>query len=62
MLRLRESGLLGAALRVLGGADWHESSRLLPLSRRLALALLLLNDLALLQWIAAQTQDEIAHG
>ncbi len=62
VLRVREVGLVGAVLRVLGGADWQESSRGLPLSRRLCLALMLLNDLALLQWISAQTADEIAHG
>jgi hypothetical protein len=62
VLRVKETGLLGAVLRVLGGADWQESSRGLSLSRRLCLALLLLNDMALLQWVTAQTAEEIAHG
>lgn len=62
LLRVREVGLLGAALRVMGGTEWQEASRSLPLSRRLCLALLLLNDLALVQWIASTTTEEIAQG
>jgi hypothetical protein len=62
VLRVRESGLVGAVLRVLGGQDWQEAVRGLALSRRLCLALLMLNDLALVQWVAATTAEEIAQG